>query len=214
MANNQFTSPHGHKPKNRPASPTYTSWSGMRSRCSNPKNPNYRDYGAVGITVCARWGDFRAFLLDMGPRPKGTSIDRIDGTKGYSPDNCRWATLKEQARNKSTTVRYTVGCESLTVPELEEVTGIKDGTIRDRLARGWCLEKAITKPSPGRNQKGESHPHAILTDDKVRDIVILRGKGMSEPKIAASLGIHRWNVNHVLSGRLWRHITGITPREK
>jgi hypothetical protein len=71
----------------------------MRARCENRRATKYPVYGARGISVCRRWQSFKNFLTDMGERPAGTSIDRIDNDKGYEPDNCRWATPKEQALN-------------------------------------------------------------------------------------------------------------------
>lgn len=79
--------------------PTYRSWGAMRDRCSNPKCPDYERYGARGLTVCERWQSFETFLADMGERPRGHTIDRIDGSKGYEPGNCRWATAVEQTLN-------------------------------------------------------------------------------------------------------------------
>jgi hypothetical protein len=80
--------------------PEYHSWSGMIQRCTNPGNPSYANYGGRGITVCERWRSFKDFLLDMGRRPKGTSIDRIDNDGSYEPGNCRWATRTVQNSNK------------------------------------------------------------------------------------------------------------------
>jgi hypothetical protein len=81
----------------------------MIQRCTNPKNPGFRHYGGRGITVCERWlNSFPTFVSDMGPKPTARhSIDRRDNERGYSPDNCRWATASEQARNQRPRKRRT-----------------------------------------------------------------------------------------------------------
>ena len=77
----------------------YRAWQWMRIRCNNPNNDHYQYYGARGIIVCERWNDFRNFLKDMGEKPEGLTLERIDNDKGYFPENCKWATVTEQSRN-------------------------------------------------------------------------------------------------------------------
>lgn len=90
---------HGHN-RNHKQSPEYFSWQAMIQRCTNPRNVSWKDYGGRGIRVCRRWRNFQSFLVDMGPRPDGKTLDRKRNSCNYEPLNCRWATHKEQRRNR------------------------------------------------------------------------------------------------------------------
>lgn len=106
-----------------PCSPTYSSWLAMLKRCNNPKLPSYQRYGKRGITVCQRWRDFRNFLADMGKRPKGKTLDRLDNACGYYLSNCRWATLLEQGANKSNNRFVTYRGKRMILAEAARRTG-------------------------------------------------------------------------------------------
>ena len=80
--------------------PTYNTWRAMRERCTNPNHIKYSNYGGRGIVICKSWKKFVSFLRDMGERPEGMTLDRIDGNKGYNPKNCKWSTLSEQNKNR------------------------------------------------------------------------------------------------------------------
>jgi len=123
----------------------YKSWIQMKDRCHNPKSKPYQDYGGRGIFVCEEWrNDFARFLKDVGPRPKGTSIERIDNNKGYEPGNCKWATVKEQANNRRSSRLIHFDGKSMTLMQWSEHLGIGANTIWARLNRGWSIQKALS----------------------------------------------------------------------
>lgn len=116
----------------------------MLARCTQPSHVHYAEYGARGIAVCDRWQGFQEFLADMGERPAGTSLDRIDNDRGYSADNCRWATKKQQARNKSHNVRAEFCGITKLVVEWAEMYDIPYAVLYRRLKRGRSMLEALT----------------------------------------------------------------------
>lgn len=124
---------------------TYKSWQSMRTRCLNKRSDQYPDYGARGITVCSRWESFEAFLEDMGERPDGHSIDRIDNDKGYEKSNCRWATMRDQENNKRNNVLLEFKGRNMTIAEWSRETGIRYHTIMQRHNLNWPVERILTE---------------------------------------------------------------------
>ena len=123
-------------------------WSGMKGRCRNPNDPAWLDYGGRGITVCDEWNKFENFYRDMGPRPSPEhSIERRDNDKGYSPDNCYWATRQEQALNRRNSTKLTLNGETLNILRWSERLGISESLIYWRLNKGnWSVERTLTTP--------------------------------------------------------------------
>lgn len=125
----------------------YDIWSAMVQRATNPKNARYADYGGRGIGVCEKWLDFANFYADMGPRPEGRSLDRIDNDKGYSPDNCRWATGSEQRQNRRPQRRKThckYGHEFTPENTRMNAEGVRACRICDRArSRAYKIRKAV-----------------------------------------------------------------------
>jgi hypothetical protein len=123
----------------------------MKSRCFNPANHKYKDYGARGIKVCEWWLKFENFFADMGARPSGMTIERKDNDGNYEPTNCKWATREEQQNNRRANVLLTARGKTLTLAQWLVVPGANRlTTIRGRLTRGWGHEDAIFVPLDSR----------------------------------------------------------------
>lgn len=127
-------------------SSVYSTWKTMIQRCENPNAKGYKSYGGRGITVCDEWHSFDAFVRDMGVRPKGYTLDRIDNDKGYSKENCRWATTAQQNNNNRRNRRITVDGETRTIAEWAQFYGLKWYQIASRVKSGWGMEEAVTTP--------------------------------------------------------------------
>lgn len=131
---------HGHAKRGN-SSKTYSSWMSMRQRCGNPQHHAYPQYGGKGITVSLDWCSFDTFLADMGERPKGTSIDRIDSTLGYFKNNCRWATRSEQQANISSNIHLVYQGKTYILAELARHLKVSWTTLKYRINAGWLEEK-------------------------------------------------------------------------
>lgn len=143
---------HGHASRRSGLSPTYQSWRGMWTRRTNSNVKSYKDYGGRGVQICKRWEDFENFLADMGERPEGRTLDRVDVNGNYEPSNCRWATRKEQATNSRRVRRYEYRGKSYLVGELAEMAGVANRTMGQRLLR-VDVETAVNTPRRYKDQK-------------------------------------------------------------
>jgi len=123
---------------------TFSIWSKMKHRCTNPRAHNWERYGGRGIAVCDRWSDFANFLADMGQAPDGMTLDRIDSDGHYEPSNCRWATMLTQSRNRTNNVILEHDGRRMCMSEWAEETGIKIGTIWWRYKAGWETSRILT----------------------------------------------------------------------
>lgn len=123
--------------------PIYYAWCTMIARCTNPNHEAWANYGGRGITVCDRWRDFAKFYADMGDRPRGMSIDRIDNNLGYSPENCRWATRAQQSRNRRGRLVVRIGDTEKTLAEWADESPLALGTIWARLKKGRDPAEAV-----------------------------------------------------------------------
>lgn len=159
----------------------YGIWSKMKARCNNPNGSSWQHYGGRGIKVCDRWlNSFEAFLEDMGLRPsKGYSIERIDVNLGYAPENCRWATTKEQMNNKRNNIMIEWKGQTKTVSQWSEIVGLPIALIRERWKRGWDADRVLGEPK----QIAETYTHD--------------GKTLTLPQWGKELGI----AMHVLNRR-------------
>lgn len=130
------------------------SWENMLARCQNKTHKSYQRYGGRGITVCERWRtSFVNFVKDMGSRPVGCTLDRIDPNKNYTPDNCRWSTRIEQGNNRCNNRIIELNGEALTVMQWSRRLNIRPDTIYQRLAKGCSAEMALSVIPLPRNNK-------------------------------------------------------------
>lgn len=136
---------------------SYCLWAGMIQRCTNPNHTAYRNYGGRGVSVCERWRSYENFFADMGPRPDGMTLDRIDNELSYSPTNCRWATRGEQNSNKSNNRLLHHDGIQLSIAQWAARKNLRPYTLYSRLRRGWSPAEAIETP-PGQPRLRSTNP--------------------------------------------------------
>lgn len=141
-----FNQIHGHARRGR-ITPTFRTWLKMRERCRDEDAVNFARYGGKGIKVCERWlFSFENFLADMGERPIGESLDRIDSSSDYSKENCRWASREIQARNRSNNRHFEINGQKKCLIEWTLKYEIDYFLVCGRLNAGWEIERALTQP--------------------------------------------------------------------
>ena len=130
---------HNHAKRGQ-ETPTYFSWGGMIKRCTKPWCDSYPNYGGRGIKVCDRWLSFENFLADMGEKPEGLTLERVDNDGDYTPENCVWATRKAQQANR----RGAIKVDGVPLKVVCEERGLKYGTVVARIRRyGWTIDRAV-----------------------------------------------------------------------
>lgn len=141
----------------------YYVWAGMRQRCNNPNNRQYKDYGGRGISVCAEWESFLQFKTDMGPRPDGGMLDRIDNDGNYTPENCRWSTRKQQNSNRRNCIYVMCDGERVTLKEYCRRKNLKYRPIVKRIQdRNWPIEIALSVPVGAKPHSRDKYENPIL----------------------------------------------------
>lgn len=175
-------------------------WRAMKDRCVNPKNPSYDNYGGRGIKVCARWfNSFDYFLEDMGPRPEGGTIERIDNNSDYAPLNCRWATRAEQANNKRTSKFLSAHGETKTLAQWAKTLNCHPATILNRLGMGWSEEKSVLT-------QVEKDNHRKLSIEQVKYIKD-NYPSQTAQSLANFCGVSKKTVLNILHGKVYKDIT-------
>ena len=138
---------------------THGVWVKMRARCEDQAGKSYPDYGGRGIKVCDRWQTFENFLADMGPAPEGMSIDRVDNDGDYEPSNCRWADRKTQNSNRRSIRWLEHDGKRMSVSDWARHLGVPIQRIKNRVHRGWPLERILSPEDLG--EYGRFGPHKI-----------------------------------------------------
>lgn len=193
-------------------------WRVMKERCEHPNHSSYKNYGARGISVCDSWKyDFDCFYqwAITNGYSIGLSLDRIDNNGNYCPENCRWATAKEQCRNKRNSVIISTPIGKMTVAEYCEKTGANPFVIYSRIRRGSSKDEVYKLESIRHIKYGEECSSAKLTWAEVDQIRALNSKGISCYRLAKMYSVSKKSVLDIIHNKTWvkRPYTCSIPKE-
>lgn len=196
---------HGHRPK-KGSSPTYTSWTSMKKRCLHPADDSYEFYGGKGIQICGRWLDFVNFLADMGERPTGCTIDRIDPDGDYEPSNCRWATQREQTLNRGNVNQVKFRGELLTLKDISVKYGVPQTTVYRRWAQGVRGDDLVSGKNRNALRVGERNSSSKLTESDVVGIRNMLLLGKTQKACADKYQVSQSVISNIFTGKTWAHV--------
>lgn len=185
-------STHGHT-KGGKFTKEYAAWANMHARCYRRSSPMYHRYGGRGIAVCKRWHSFENFLSDMGEKPQGKSLERINNDRNYSPKNCRWATSIEQNSNKSSNRFFTYNGTTMTVAAWAKKLGIHPTTLAARLRRYGQedIDKVVAKQ--GLNKR------LISYQGQTQSLVDwAKAIGISREALSQRINAYGWSLERAL----------------
>lgn len=177
-------------------------WRSMHNRCSLPSQASFKNYGGRGICVDSRWHGaegFQNFLRDMGPPPEGGTLELVNNDGPYSPENCRWATREEQARNKRNNRMITANGQTLAMAQWAKLLGCSPSAILARIRSGMADQEAVTTPIPER-------PNSKLT---VEDVKFIRSSYPVKTlqMLADELSVSKKTVMNVVHGKIFKDVT-------
>lgn len=187
--------------------PAYVSWAAMKTRCNNKNHKDSNRYTNRGISYCDAWETFEGFYADMGDRPEGMTLDRIDVDGDYTPENCRWATQKEQQQNKSTNVWIEYDGKRMVLSDWASHLDMPVETLRHRLCKTDDIKDAFYGNWSNRTAHyGTENVNAKLTPEAVIEIRNRIAAGEKQKDVAKAFGVHRDTIRRATNGSGWSHI--------
>ena len=189
-------------------SPEYLSWGSMKQRCLNPRCKAYPYYGGRGITICPEWiASFATFYRDMGPRPSPKhTLERVNNNQGYSPDNCKWVTRKEQGENRRHPTSITYNNETRSIADWAKHLNVSYQILYHRLLRHPADDILSMRLQPNR-RRGEAVKTSVLTESQVREMRRLHDEeGLNYTKAGKCFNVDRRYARRIIRREVWKHV--------